>query len=192
MHWNGRPQADKLSTSFILLLKAISASNETEDKTREQWYSIHYNLLRKIRDLVRRKGATRKAWQEERTSPRKQRPRIIHQPGHPDVVEESKEIDVTQVAHPPSRSNLILKAIETLEDIEDQTIKQWHRTRDGLSQQLKYLRRRRQAGRDAWQETRKDLRIQCAELSKQLSDLEKEQKQGALQNSLSWAIISSP
>ena len=67
-------QAGKLSTSAsneTLLCKAIEALNETEDKTRVQWYSIHYDLLRKIRGLVRRKGAARKDWQVERTSLRR-------------------------------------------------------------------------------------------------------------------------
>jgi hypothetical protein len=47
-------------------LEVIEALNEAEYKTRRQWYSIHYDLLRKIRLLVRQKGAARKIWQVER------------------------------------------------------------------------------------------------------------------------------
>jgi hypothetical protein len=75
-------QAIKLSTSAsknALLSKVIKALNETEGKTRKQWYSIHYDLLRKIGDLVRRRRSARKIWQVERMNLRRQSARIIRQ-----------------------------------------------------------------------------------------------------------------
>ena len=180
-------QAVKLSTSAskdALFFQAIEALNEAERETRKQWYSIHYDLLRKIRALVRQKGAAQKIWQVERTILRRESARITRQLNNSEAVVKSTGKDVSRQGMSPGMSNLLLEAIETLKETEDQIKEQWHTTRNDLSQRLEDLRRRRCAGRDAWQDTRKGLRRERAKFSKQLCDLRKEQKQEALQNSL--------
>jgi hypothetical protein len=180
-------QAIKLSTSAsknALLSKVIKALNETEDETRKQWYSIHYDLLRKIRDLVRRRGSARKIWQVERMNLRRQSARIIRQLNDLEALKKSAGKDVSLQGISPDKSNLLLKAIETLKETEDQIKEKWHTTRNDLSQRLEDLHQRQCAGRDTWKEARKGLRRERAKFSKQLCDLRKEQKQEALQNSL--------